>query len=307
MNTFMSCNLVDQGVMAVDDISYPESCIGIEYNKTSSEAEVLVAPRTESSSSSEDSVAQQLTLKLLTSPENLDFALGHQEDKILELKDKLLTLLEIKSDQSAQTHYDGVTLDSALKSISSPYLQETHLDQEVCDNNKVPLQQAMVMLTREESMEAVLIVSKEGLMVNTVKEDMSKFLKETNISPVQHQSNEVISDKLMNGITHKEHELESVQFVPTQNFRLQSEKMKPSPSLNLTSHKYFRNKVFEHFQPAAQMMATRGMTDPHFVHNKRHRTSRSKNRQRDRYIQLPPTFKYPEPIDVSSIRLNILL
>ena len=40
---------------------------------------------------------KDLTIKLLTSPENLDFALQHQVDKVLDLQDKVSQLLSMSS------------------------------------------------------------------------------------------------------------------------------------------------------------------------------------------------------------------
>ena len=136
---------------------------------------------------------KDLTIKLLTSPENLDFALQHQADKVLDLQDKVSQLLSMSS-----TFLDTreiTTGDSSPNFLAT----QTKFDQ---DNSS----------TKQES--------------TTVPRNL-----------------------------------------------------------------------YQHITPSSSFPY-------HARSNRRSRSAayRVKNRPRPRYIQLPPTFKYPEPIDIRPAR-----
>ena len=132
---------------------------------------------------------KDLTIKLLTSPENLDFALKHQTDKVLDLQGKVSQLLSMSS-----TCFDSREVRTGDYSQIFPATQ-------------------------------------------------SKSIQEN--SSTQGETTAIPRD-------HYQH------VTPTSSL-----------SYHSRSHRRPRSAAY-----------------------------RAKNRQRPRYIQLPPTFKYPEPIDI---------
>ena len=154
-----------------DDTSYSD--ISSDHDKTSAEVNI-----------------KDLTIKLLTSPENLDFALQHQADKVLDLQEKVSQML------SLNTFCANTMLQHADQHFSYNIFQTPPSDlQEKATDNEIMTQYADHMTNSNDSF-------------------------------------------------------------------------------------------------------------PYHPRNKRPKSSsyRSKNRPRPRYVQLPPTFKYPEPIDIRPAR-----
>ncbi|KAL5265425.1 hypothetical protein ACHWQZ_G006214 [Mnemiopsis leidyi] len=136
---------------------------------------------------------KDLTIKLLTSPENLDFALKHQTDKVLDLQGKVSQLLSMSS-----TCFDSREVRTG---------------------------------------------------------DYSKIFSATQNKSSQENS--------------------STQRETTAILRDHYQHVTPTSSLSYHSRSHRRPRSAAY---------------------------RAKNRQRPRYIQLPPTFKYPEPIDIRPSR-----
>ena len=269
----MSAEMNDSdGVM----ISNQETYLGNDSSQSSVEDESLVESAMECSRSSSDVDVKQLTLKLLTSPENLDFALEHQQEKILELKEKMLSLLGIKSEGPIKYKAAGFTKDEILeKELGGNITNDGYpLQKTLTQDNPKPSQE-----TRQNDILGHKIESKPEIPISAPSPSVSKLNRNNYFS--QH------TIKVP---------LENTTNVPS-----------PSPSLvPLTQFRppYSLDNLQESPLSSPLGIIPRDNGDmPQFHRSKRHRTtSRSKNRNRERYIQLPPTFKYPEPIDVSSVR-----
>ena len=74
---------------------------------------------------------KDLTIKLLTSPENLDFALQHQADKVLDLQGKVSQLLSLNTMCPSATPHQSQEHVQQFMSESPADLTDRRTDQEV--------------------------------------------------------------------------------------------------------------------------------------------------------------------------------